>query len=217
MVLLPLMLAGCGYGLDGLSVTDERGVVAPPVEVVLEGSTYAVSLGDVTVIEPPGLATVFEELDTGTVLFHVVREDATLIELAIALGGMDGRQSECEPVHSLPPADFTRNPWLEIHGAALPLSMGGHPVQLDYMGLTALFSPDGEEWESGTLSSVLDVRELAPLFREETDICALVEGMEGSCEPCADGEVACVDVELGDVVARQVPIRFDPDLDTSGC
>ena len=217
MVLLPVILTACSYGLDGLSVEEDLGLLEPPVEVVLEGATYAVSLSDVTVIEPPGLATVFEELDSGTVLFHVVREDATIIDLAVALSDVDGRQSACEPVHSLPPADFTRNPWLEIHGAALPLSMGGHPVQLDYMGLTALFSTDGEEWEAGTLSSVLDVRELAPLFRDGTDVCALVEGMEGVCEPCADGEVACVDVELGNVVARQVPIRFDPHLDTSGC
>jgi hypothetical protein len=217
VVLLPVMLTACGYGLDGMIVHDDLGVVEPPVEVVLEGATYAVALDDVTVIEPPGLATVFEELDTGTVLFHVVREEAKIIDLAIALGDTDGRQSECEPVHALPPADFSGNPWLEIHGAALPLSMGGHPVSLDYMGLTAFFSPDGEEWQSGTLSAVLDTRELAPLFKDGTDVCALVEGMEGVCEPCSDGAIACVDVELDNVVGHQVPIRFDPDLDTSGC
>ncbi len=215
-MLLPVLLTACGYGLDGLIVEDDA-VLEPPVEVVLEGSTYAVDLTAVTVVEPPGLATVFDELDAGPALFHVLREDGEIIELAIALGAADGRQSECEPIHILPPADFSRNPWLEIHGAALPMSLGGHPITLDYMGLTTLFATDGEEWLSGTLSAVLDVRELEPLFKEGTDICALVEGMEGTCEPCADGVETCVDVALDEVVGRQVPIRFDPELDTSGC
>ncbi len=217
MVLLPVMLSACGFGLDEMVADDALLPQEPPVEVVLEGATYAVSLLDVTVLEPPGLATVFADLDSGPALFHVVREDGDIIELAIALGAVDGRQSKCEPVHALPPADFSGNPWLEVHGAALPLSLGGHPVSLDYMGLTALFSPDGEDWQSGTLDAVLDTRELAPLFKEGTDVCALVEGMEGTCEPCADGQIACVDVSLDDVIGRQVPIRFDPDLDTSGC
>lgn len=217
MVLLPMMLAACSYGLDGLVVGEALVVTEPPVAVVLDGTTFSVDLTAVTVVQPPGLATLFSELDSGPALFHVLHEDDSIMELAIALGDVDGGQSPCEPVHRLPAADFTQNPWLEIHGASLPLSMGGHPVTMDYMGLSALISSDGARWDAGSLSAVLDTRELAPLFKDGTDVCALVEGMEGVCEPCPDGAVACVAVELDNVRARQVPILFDPDLDTSGC
>ena len=217
MVLVFPLLAACAYGLDDFVVSDDILPVEPPVEGLLEGTTYSVPLGQVTVLEPVGLATVFEELTSGPLLFHVVQDRGQSLEVAIALGDLEGRQSECEPVHWLPLADFSHDPWLEIQGAWLSLTLGGEPVILDYLDMTILFAGDGERWEAGSLSAVLDTRQLSSLFKEGTDVCALVEGMDGSCVPCSDGEETCAVVELEGLTARKVPISFDPTLDTTGC
>ena len=217
MVLFATLLTACGYGLDPLVYEPEEMPLEPPVEVEIEGATFAVPLTEVDGISPAGLQVVFEELDAGAALVHVVRDDFDVLELAMALSAEDGRQSLCEPIHFLPVADFSRNPWLEVHGAALPLSIGGEPVTLEYLGMSVRFTGDGERWDAGTMSAVIDTRELEGVFKEGTDVCAVVESMEGTCEPCADGVEACVDVELDNVKARRVPITFDPDLDTSGC
>lgn len=222
-LLAPLLATGCGgFGLDPLAgpgmdtgaLLDE--LDAPdPVDVPLSGLTYATPMAELQVLQPAGLQALLGDQSEATLLFHVLDEDLDKLTLAMTMGDAAGDQDACTPVFVLPEADWTTNPELEIVGGRTEIEIANQPVALESLGLEATVRADGGAWESVHIRTLLDTRDLlGGSLPEGTDVCELVENMDGECRECADGELACAVLEL-QLQTRLVETDFDPQ--PSGC
>ena len=235
LVLLPLHLAGCAFGLsvtpldevdaqadpdtgggwDGSGRTDEDdegGGDAPlaPTSADLEGRVYSIPLGALHVVEPAGLGALLAEAVDRDLLVYVAQESSDSLALAAALAGADGQQDPCEVVRAFPAADWSQNPLFEAGPGVLEASFAGSPAQFRELVLAGVFDADGGAWRDGTLSAELDTRELQPALSEFGDLCALVAELGGACHACDDGADACFDLRVDDVVAEESRVAFDP-------
>lgn len=223
-------LGGCSYGLtmapggafdtgglagdvpdDGVSTEDARTAVS------VEGKLYAISPDDLTVVEPAGLDPIFEQVLTRDVLVYVEDETTDTLVLDVALAGSDGRQDPCEAVRQFPPAAWHTNPSFEAGPGELTTSFGGQPASLRHLGFAGTFDEYAFQWRDGTLDAQLDTRELQAAIPEERDLCGLVEDLGGECSACDDGEIACFDLRIEDIVAEMVDGSFDTANRNSRC
>lgn len=226
LLAIAILAAGCGdmgltpaidtggypTGLPGTDNGDDK--VTEP----LAGRTYAVDLTEVTVTEPSGLNALLSQVKQGKVLFYVADQDATSFHMDVALAAADGSQSDCEPIHQLPTADWSANPAFDIQDDQFETTIGGKPATLYNLDFSAVFYADASGWSDGIWSSELDTRELeGSVVSADTDLCALVSEFGADCHACpSDGQPYCADLVL-QMNGTEVKVDFDPNLDTSGC
>jgi hypothetical protein len=232
LVLLPLL--GCeGFGLATpvLELDDTAGSFAddvstgdeslagdlPETTVPLTDRVYAVTAGQLSVAEPPGLDGLIGEILDRPVLVHVAAETEATLSLEAALAAPDGDQNPCEAVRGFPAADWSGNPRFVAGPGRLDTRFAGNPASFRDLELTGAFDADGGAWREGTLSATLDTREIAPALGDIDDVCALVAELGGSCFACEDGADACFALRLDGIVADAVDVAFDPTPDTAGC
>ena len=224
------VLLGCHMGLVAVSpVTEgksgdswgESGSVgtnnsAPPVEVDLTRRLYSIASDDIAIVEPSQMGAVKDQLFTSNLLIYGSDISGDRMQMVMALAGADGQQSRCEPVRSMPTADWSENPYFVVGPGRVETSFGGTPAAFYDFTLSGVFARDGSAWTDGALSMTLDGRELAASLGTN-DICPLVESLGGACEACADGNVSCVNLRM--TVTRAVEMRdatFDP-RETGDC
>ncbi len=222
-ILLPLLplLPACSLGLTPDTGQVVQGSPELPTDLTesgydaLNGLTYAAALAETEVVEPPGLSAVLTGLASESMLLHVRLASTTGLALAIALSDGEGQQAVCEPVFDLPVATWTA-PWeFRLEDGAFAMPIGGQPVSLSGVLLEGTIAEDGSSMSSTTITATLDTRDLlGGALPEGTDVCALVEQLDGECLPCEDGEVACAALELR-ISPQRTDIDFDPSLD--GC
>ncbi len=228
-LLLAGLSAGCSFGLSSsievgvdtfASGEDTAGIDAasglPPTAVSLVGMTYAIGADTMVIVDPPGLDGFKDQILARDVLVFVAGQDQEALKLNIALAGADGAQDVCEAVRTFPTADYSRNPAFEAGPGELHTTFGGgHAAAFRELELTGIFDEYAFNWRNGTLDAMLDGRELAPALPKGADVCKLVDGMGGACEPCDDGEEACFHLRIEQVVAERVEIEFD--VTPTGC
>ena len=223
---LALALVGCGgFGLD--SHLDAQAVPAPyadpadtgaspagndgaePTAVDLAGRLYAISAEDMHVAEPPGLDALWGKVLTRPLLLYVSAETDRKLKLNASLGAADGTQDPCEKVRAFPDADWTANPLFSAGPGEMETSFAGSPATFRDLVLTGSIDEYGFGWHGGTLSAELDTREIQPALGGMSDVCGMVETLGGVCHACADGEVACFDLQIDQVEAEYVDAPFD--------
>ncbi len=213
-----LALTACGgLGLAplGLGAELDSGFAETitPVQVPLSGRTYDVSLHEIEVVEPAGLGPVVQAAAEGTILFHVVDEDLDRLSVVMTMGDIRGDQVDCNPIYDLPEADWTTNPQLNIRNGRTQIEIAGQPLNLRELSIETTITPDAAAWSSLRLRTLIDTRELlGGSVSEDSDVCALVEGMDGECIACPDGELACAVLELA-FEATESDVDFDLDAD----
>lgn len=224
---LTLLLAGCLLGLSKDPYSDDGDVLyagsdsggsddVPDVSVSLTGRTYAITADALTITTPAGLDALKSEFLSSDILVYVSKETDVALGLSIALSAADGSQSPCEAVRAMPDADWSANPSFAAGPGELEASFGGEPAAFRDLYFDGTFDGSGDFWSDGTLSAVLDTRELDSAL-PDMDICALIGDLGGECKACSDGEVACFDLEISDITAEVQDIAFDPSVDGSDC
>lgn len=189
---------------------------APRVQAGLAGRTYRVDLTSVQAVQPSGLSALMATSGSDFLLFHVLDESADELSMVVTLAASDGRQNPCEPVQSLPTADWSGNPRFSIERGSVGMRIGGEDVTLYETRLAATVAEDATLFSDGDLEATIDTRELGDALGE-TDVCELVEAMDGSCTACDDGAVRCVEVILAEIIGVEVNFGFDPENDGSSC
>lgn len=185
------------------------------VNVEMAGRTYSTHLAELAVLEPSGLQPLLEQAAEEELLFHVVDEGDDRLDIVMTVAGRDGAQDVCQPVYSLPQADWT-NPDFYIEDGETEIAVAGQPLVLDQLDLEAKVTADGQVWEEAVLTSIIDTRDLlGGSLPEGTNVCHLVEELGGACLACSDGEEACATLQLG-LEAALVDIDFDPDARPDG-
>jgi hypothetical protein len=233
MVLLPLALGlgACSFGLaeasDAASV-DTGTLASPPdddaapnpdaVSADLTGRVYALEGASMTVVEPPGLDALWDQVLTRDVLVYIERDDGRALTIDVTLAGADGAQDPCESVRRFPDADWSENPAFVVGPGQLDTTFGGgHPASFRKLVLAGTFAQGADRWTEGTLDAVLDTRELAPALSGMGDLCELVEQLGGVCSNCDDGVAACFELSVVGVTAEQRDVSFDPSPSTGSC
>lgn len=193
---------------------DDEQVDETPVSVDLAGRTWAVDLAEVKVTEPPGMGSMLALMDSTILLFHASNEKERSLDLVVSLAAADGTQNPCEKVQSLPSAEWL-NPLFAIDEGTLNITISGNNVAFSEAILGATIDADGAGWHDGGLSARIDAREFEAALPQGTDMCELVDAMDGECEACDDGADKCFDLIIEDISA--VKARGDFDLTPSGC
>ena len=230
-----LLLVGCQFGLQpnvypdsSGEVTDEGGggITDPdaqeedddlePTDVDLEGKLYAVTAGNLTITEPAGLDAMAEEMLDKDILVYVEDESGDELTMAVALSGADGLQDPCETVREFPAADWSQNPVFDVGPTDIDASFGGEPAQLRDVRMSGVFDKSGFAWRDGTLSAIMDARELQGALGD-IDVCELVQELGGSCKACSDGKTFCFALEIEDILAEKVEADFDTTPSKNRC
>jgi len=210
-------LAPINGGTDGYAtVLDQAaGAGAQPVDAVLTGRTYSTPIADLTVLEPAGLQVLLTDASQGELLFHVADEQAAELDIVMTLSTSGGDQDPCQAVYTLPGADWSTNPEFSIQDGTTEIDVAGQPLALHHMDLDGRISTDGDLWESAILTAVIDTRDLlGGSLPQDTDVCALVEQLGGTCQTCTDGVDACATLQL-EMDATRVDMDFD--MAAGGC
>lgn len=175
----------------------------------LIGRTYSFALADAEITEPAVLE-MFDDSRLVTPLgFMVQNADATTLEL---LGGvlsrLDGElvQTDETDTWDFPASDFTAQPYFTtyIDSLAIVYSETGIPkttIQLYNFTLDGIFAPDGSAITHAHVDTLVDVRNLGPLFGLEdtpTAVCEFAGDFAVYCIACPDepgypgGEGSCL-------------------------
>ena len=185
-----------------------------PVEDLI-GRTYAFALADAEITEPAVLE-MFDDSKLVTPLgFMVLTADATSLEL---LGGVlirdegDLFQAAKTDTWDFPASAFDEQPFFStyIDSLAIVYSDGGSTkttIQLYNFTLDGVFSADGSAITHGNVDTLVDTRNLGPLFGqgEALDaVCLFAETFAVYCIACPDDEMYCLHTIGEDIYAPWV-------------
>ena len=169
----------------------------------LIGRTYSFALADAEFTEPAVLE-MFDDTKLVTPLgFMVQNADATTLEL---LGGVLSRkdgvlvQTDETDTWDFPASDFTAQPYFTtyIDSLAIVYSDTGvekTTIQLYKFTLDGIFTPDGSAITHGHVDTLVDVRNLGPLFGLEdtpTAVCEFAADFAVYCVACPDEVESCL-------------------------
>ncbi len=169
----------------------------------LIGRTYSFALADAEITEPAVLE-MFDDTKLVTPLgFMVQNADATMVEL---LGGVLSRkdgllvQTDETDTWDFPASDFTAQPYFTtyIDSLAIVYSDDGVDkvtIQLYKFTLDGIFAPDGSAITHAHVDTLVDVRNLGPLFNLEdtpTAVCEFAADFAVYCVACPDEVEACL-------------------------
>jgi hypothetical protein len=186
-----------------------------PIDADLVGKLYVIAPDEFLIIEPSGLEALKSEVFATDILIYISDVSSARLQLVMAFAGEDGRQSRCEPVRTIPTADW-ENPYFHAGPGDVDVNFSGTPARFYDMELSGTFKDNGARWERGEMSMVLDGRELSGSLGGD-DACALAERMGGSCIACRDEEERCIPVAIDSIEANGLEqVAFDP-RETGDC
>ncbi len=188
----------------------------------IAGNTYAVDISSGTFVKPAGVGALLGDAFSNNILIGILDDSGDALEVrgAISIEGVYDQDMCSETLDDFPAADFSDSPYFEIPEGDLTLTLMGFTATIYDLSVSGMFAADGSYFGGGELRGNLDARDLvniiADLIEVESadDICGLVAGFGVPCEPCTDGEVYCVGVEVVDLVAQNtntevVPVTAD--------
>lgn len=186
-----------------------RGAPVPPEALIGRRFTVLPAAADWLA---PAAASVFSPLLGSSPLVLELTDDRNGGVAAAVRPTVDDRlqPDPCgEPMH-LGSLDLTDNPLVRLGPVDLNTRYDDSPLSLPDLMVGGLIVDDGERLIDLWATATLDVRpldeQLAPLR-----ICAVAGSLGEPCQPCPDGEVACLQifVQLDEAVAE--PEQAQPD------
>lgn len=194
-----------------------------PVEASsLLGRTYLLDLSSATITEPPNVGDILKNYLTVGILTGVTEASQTSLTMLGALENGDttgNDQDYCTPTIPFPAADFSGNPYFEIAGDSVVISVSDYDVELRNLKIGGTFAADGSYYGGATLEGTVDTRAFDSLAGGETGaVCDLVSSFGVECEACAgDGEPYCLSIKARDIVANEVGGLEVVQIDGSDC
>jgi hypothetical protein len=200
----------------------------------LEGNVYNIDIASGRITEPPGvgqlLMPLIEEQDFFILISPVKYSGgANTLTFLGALGVDDGAgnivQDMCTESISFPvAADFSDNPFMEISGEDVPITVQDFTITLQRIDLSGAFSPDASSIEGLSLSGFADTSGLGALLDlgDEPDaVCGLVTTFGVTCVDCGDGSVTCLELAIDSMTAEQQTGTLElieaDDIDAEAC
>ena len=112
------------------------------------------------------------------------------------------------PSWSFPATDFSGAPYFEIVADQVDLQVSGYPLPIFDFHLTGTFAEDGATFGGGVLQGLGDTRYSGGALGQPNNpraMCNFGQGLGVACQPCPDGEVLCLKVDVHNLVARELP------------
>jgi hypothetical protein len=186
--------------------------VAAPADLL--GATWDLDLASGTFLEPAGVGSLLGSLIGDVRVFlGVTAYDEATEELSLigAIGDPSG-QDLCTETLDLPqPAAFS-NPEMTLQSDSLPITVADLTVDITDLDIAGTVLPDGSGIAGARLAGSLDTRDLGDLLpgEEGQSPCELLSGFGAECIACSDGEVACIALDVVDLVASEHDAEIVP-------
>ncbi len=199
---------GFGFSTDGLGC---------PVDGSPVGTTFAVDLTAVDIVEPDGVGPLIATFLDTLVLLQVDEVGGGEIQMLGAISDAEAAGTEqdlCLPTFSPTQGapGLWDDPYFEFEADDLLFSfMGEHDISVERLVMSGSLTPDLSSFERGRFEAVLDVRSVATipevedLFGDMAICDFLSETLAVDCVPCGDGEPQCVYFLAEEIAAPAVP------------
>jgi len=187
---------------DGGPVTDVDGLI---------GRTYSFDLAAARIVSPEGMNLVLSSVPQQPLLIGVLAIDGDTLDLIEGASVADGdvqAQDYCLATTDLPGADFAASPYFRLEADSATVSVGGAPVTVTGMVITGTFGADGTYLAGGTLSGLLDTRNMGVLVGDvgnPSAACDLMVQAGIRCGDCPDGGRYCLDLVADQILAPELP------------
>ena len=199
-----------------------------PEEV--DGRTFEIDLADASITKPSQVAQALLTLVDHSLLLQVDHVGSDGLRMSMgAADKMTGDQDTCLPTLNMAvEGDFTGPPTFAVGPVDVSFDLAGYTVTLFDAGAEATFGSDGSYFAGGRLSGTLDARDVVEALKgrdvlpveDASAVCETITRVGLSCNPCSDGEVLCLDVEVESVQGALTDTWVEPvdDFDChAGC
>ncbi|MCB9761605.1 MAG: hypothetical protein H6739_17305 [Alphaproteobacteria bacterium] len=191
--------------------TDDTGdeVVDSP----LVGKVFLLESRTGRIVEPPGVGSILESYLEGSLLVEVVQVRTTQLDLRVAPVSQDNprEQDLCSATAEL---TFTyAEPRFSFGPQDLSYTHDGDVIAAQGVTVQGGFAAGLEGIRDISAAGLVDTRPMVDRVEEggEPDaICQIVSGFGVACEPCADGETLCLQMEVIDLVAEETDATLIP-------
>ncbi|MDP2316214.1 MAG: Ig-like domain-containing protein [Pseudomonadota bacterium] len=183
--------------------------LADPAALI--GRTWSFDLAAARLVSPEGMNLVLSSVPQQPLLIGVTAVDADTLDIiegsSLVVDGEPLTQEYCFATTDLPGAEFAESPYFHLSAAAATVAVGGAPVTVSDLVITGTFSVDGTFIGGGTLSGILDTRNMGVLVGDEGNpsaACDLMVSAGIRCGDCPDGERYCLDLLADQITAPEV-------------
>lgn len=211
----------CGGSSTDTFTTSDVGTAVNGADLI--GSAYLVDLANAEITDPPGVGSLLSSYLTVGILVGVEDYDSGSNKLtmvgAVADDTMSG-QDYCTPTITFPqPADFSSNPYFEISGDSVPITVQGVTVELQDLKIGGSFAPDGSQFSGGTLEGTVDTYAIDDVMEyDHGQVCSVVSSLGVSCVACADGSGDhCLSIKARDITADKLDMTAIVPIEGSDC
>lgn len=193
--------------------TSELGLPLSVDPASLRDRTYALDLRGARWNRPNGVGPLLSLYFDAPVLVGVRTASPSRLQLVMTIGLFDADgnayQDPVEPVFAFPPLVFSDSPAFAATMDRFPLTVAGVSLPVEGFAFSGTFSPDGTRIGGGRVTGLADTRYAGPLLSSSAEdrICRFAEGLGITCVPCSDGEPFCLDLEVAEVTATELPGR----------
>lgn len=193
--------------------TSDLGLPLADGAFALRHRTYELLLSDPSAewIQPGGLGTILSTFFSTPILLGVQWVDDNSLDWIGATGFYDaGRtwQDRAYPTWRFPLSDFSEQPFFRTEADEVALVVSGYPLPIHDFLLEGTFAADGASFGGARLLGLGDTRDTGGAIGQPNNpsaMCNLASGIGVPCEPCPDGEVFCLRVEIDNLTGREVP------------
>ena len=181
--------------------------VGMTLETDVTGKVYELGLSGGDWVEPPGVGPALASFAAGVEILVSPTEVGKTISFIGALGTGKDAQDVCSETFDLDGAAFT-DPYFELEAKLLPFKVDVIDIDIENLGLSGAFAPDGSSLEGLMLEGTVDTRPIAPLIKgkDENAVCELAYKVAGvTCDECSDGTGPfCLSVRVENMSADEI-------------
>jgi hypothetical protein len=190
----------------------------------LFGRTYALGLTDPGLdwVAPAGLGALFGSFFDSPILLGVRALGGGSLDFLGAQGYVDAGETiqiPSVPTWNFPTVVFEQGPGFSLTADAVELVISGYRVPVSGFTLSGTFAPDGTSFGGGRLAGLGDTRYTGGTLGQASNpaaMCQLAAGVGLACRACPDGGEFCLDVDVRNLTAVEVPgLTLRPVADTA--
>lgn len=189
---------GTGSGSGDEGGTDDGGGTGMDIDVAdLDGHTWQLELSQANISDPAVLGAILSALFTDSLFLGVTEVGTETLDMSVVVGSPNGSGFDLGTPLALGSADFSAPPDFEVDGTGTILEYTYDRVAIPFEDpvFEGTMATDGESLDSVVLTSLIDTRDIGPLFdlgSDETAVCSLVGDLGVTCDACSDGEPLCL-------------------------
>ncbi|MCA9572772.1 MAG: hypothetical protein KC656_33270, partial [Myxococcales bacterium] len=179
--------------------------IGTPTVDPLVGRAWSLDLGAASWVQPFGVGPLIAQQITSDLLVGVSANNGTTLDI-LATPDDGGGQDLCLETFSTN-ADFTNDPFFLYAQPQITTALGGTPITVYDVELSGAFSADGTTIEGGSLTALIDTRDLVPLVDPNglpNSVCQLVAVFGIACQACPTGGTFCLEAVVEDIPGIEV-------------